>query len=88
MRVAVHEAKANLSRYLARARAGEVIEITSHDKPVARLVGIPPGQSEGVGRLLAGRRAEWSGRKPQLTPAVRLSEGSPTLSGIVIADRR
>jgi len=42
MRIAMHQLKSGLSRYVARARAGEVIEITSHDKPVARMVGIPP----------------------------------------------
>jgi prevent-host-death family protein len=53
MRIAMHELKAGLSRYVAQARAGEVIEITSHDKPVARLVGVPPAQPPGVARLLA-----------------------------------
>ncbi|MAA68092.1 MAG: hypothetical protein CL915_04870 [Deltaproteobacteria bacterium] len=35
--VAVHQLKANLFRLLARAQAGEVIEVTSHRKPITRM---------------------------------------------------
>jgi len=87
MRVAVNEIKAGLSRYIAKARAGEVIEITSHDKPVARLVGIPIGVAGGVDRLLVSGRAQWSGRKPSLRAPVRLGAGGNRLSAIVVADR-
>lgn len=87
MKAAVHEIKAGLSRYIARARAGEVIEITSHDRPVARLVGIPVGLAGGVDRLLALGTAQWSGRKPSLRPPVRLDAGGDLLSAIIVADR-
>lgn len=38
----VHEAKAHLSEYLARVEAGETLIIARRDRPVARLVPIPP----------------------------------------------
>ena len=58
MKIAVHEFKLGLSRYVAQARAGTVIELTSHDKPVARIIGIPATESPGLTRLLA-RGARW-----------------------------
>jgi prevent-host-death family protein len=41
MEVSVRELKDGLSRYLRAAQAGEEIVVTSHGKPVARLVAIP-----------------------------------------------
>lgn len=87
MRVAIHQLKAGLSRYVARARAGEVIEVTSHDKPVARIVGIPPADHAGVARLLAGGAAQWRGGKPALQPAVALAGGGKAVSEMLIEDR-
>ena len=39
-RVGVADLKNNLSRHLRLVEAGEVLEITDHDRPVARLVPI------------------------------------------------
>lgn len=87
MRIAMHELKAGLSRYVAQANAGAVIEITSHDKPVARLVGVPHARSPGVARLLARGAAQWSGTKPALQSPVVISTGGKPLSEIVLEDR-
>jgi prevent-host-death family protein len=87
MRVAIHDLKRSLSRYLARARAGEAIEVTSHDKPVARIVGIPTGQDAGVAGLLASGAARWSGSKPALQPPVVLPERGRPLADAVVEDR-
>ena len=40
MLVGIREFKSSLSRLLLRAQKGEVIEVTSHSKPIARIVGI------------------------------------------------
>ena len=90
MKVAMHELKAGLSRYVARARAGEVIEITSHDTPVARIVGIPPATSvvpSGIARLLASGAAAWSGGKPNFRLPLKLTEGGKSVSEMVVEDR-
>ena len=87
MKVALHQLKSGLSRYVAQARAGEVIEITSHDKPVASLVGIPSSAGAGVARLLASGSAQWSGGKPALHAAVVLAPQGKTLSDLVMEDR-
>ena len=87
MRVAMHELKSGLSRYVAKARAGEVIEITSHDKPVARLIGVPAGSPAGIATLVARGAATWGGGKPALHPPVVLSPGGKTLSEMLLEDR-
>ncbi len=53
MQVAVREFKANLSEYLARAQAGETLEITSHKKPIARLSGIAQSTDDKLRELAA-----------------------------------
>ena len=57
MQVPIHELKAQLSRCVARAHAGEVIVITSHSKPVARLTGVPAAapSTTAVGRSITTR---------------------------------
>jgi len=83
----MHELKAGLSRFMAQAHAGAVIEVTSHDKPIARIVGIPSTEQPGITRLLARGAAQWSGGKPSFQPAARLEGGGKTLSEMVLEDR-
>ena len=45
-RVGVAELKNNLSRHLRAVESGEPIEVTDHDRPIARLV--PIGQKTGL----------------------------------------
>jgi prevent-host-death family protein len=42
LQVNIHDAKTNLSRYLARVAAGETVIIARAGKPVAQLVAPPP----------------------------------------------
>jgi prevent-host-death family protein len=88
MRIAMNELKAGLSRYVARAHAGEVIEVTSNGKPVARLTGIPSANAPGVARLLARGAAQWCGGKPVLELAVRLQTSGKSLAETVLEERR
>lgn len=57
MEVSVRELKNRLSEYLRRVQAGEEIVVTSHGKPVGRLVGpraIPVDpEAEAVERLMS-----------------------------------
>jgi prevent-host-death family protein len=52
MQVALNRLKAGLSRYVAQAAAGEVLVITSHDKPVAQLTPVPPPVPVGLQAML------------------------------------
>lgn len=88
MRIPISEFKSDLSHYLAQARAGAVLEITSHGKPVARVVGISPTHdASGVGRLLARGAAQWSGGKPEFEAPVSLEPGGSSLSDMISEDR-
>jgi prevent-host-death family protein len=87
MKIAMNQLKAGLSRYVAQASAGQVIEITSHDKPVARLTGVPQAAPVGVANLIAHGLATWSGRKLVLPTPVHLSVGGVAVSQMVIEDR-
>lgn len=86
MQVSVRELKAHLSRYIAAAKAGQTVEISSHRKVVAYLRGAPDAQNAGLQRLIAEGTAEWSGCKPG-GARIRLAAGDQTLSDIVLEDR-
>ncbi|WP_295449151.1 type II toxin-antitoxin system prevent-host-death family antitoxin [uncultured Thiodictyon sp.] len=88
MSIAVRELKANLSRVLLRAQAGEVIEVTSHNRPIARIVGIPAQAGDGGLRgLIATGALSWSGGKPRLAPPLDLAEGIKPVGRMVLEDR-
>ena len=88
MSIAIRELKANLSRVLSRAQAGEVIEVTSHNKPIARIVGIPRRAEEGLRSLVASGSLTWNGAKPKLLapPSALAARGTP-VSRMVLEGR-
>jgi prevent-host-death family protein len=88
MLIAVHALKSNLSRILAQAQAGEVIEVTSHKKPIARIVGIPARVDEGLNGLISNGTLSWRGGKPKLAPPVVIDASGPSVSQIILDDRR
>lgn len=86
MQVSMQEFKSHLSQYVVRAQSGQLIELTSHRKVVARIVGVPPTENAGVARLLAGGVASWQGGKPTGT-ALKLQAGGKPVSALVLEDR-
>ena len=86
MQIAINELKSGLSRVLAEAQNGKIFEITSHNKPIARLTGIPPHSDAGIARLLASGALTWNGKKPEFQTPYQLSEGK-SVSKMVIEDR-
>jgi len=87
MHVGIRELKAGLSRVLARARAGEVIEVTSHDRPIARIVGIPDAGEAGLRGLVASGAVAWAGGKPAFAPPLPLAPGGTPVSQLVLDER-
>jgi prevent-host-death family protein len=88
--VSVRELKTHLSEWLARAQAGEVVEVTSHRKPIARITAVEPPESTSTNPLQKAIDAgliSWSGQKPNLPPPVKLRGQGKLLSDIVIEDR-
>lgn len=86
MEVSVREFKSHLSGYLARAQAGEELVVTSHNHPVARVLGIAATTSQGIAALLQSGQAEWQGGKP-VGARIKLAPQGKSLSDMVIEDR-
>ncbi|MBU0499879.1 MAG: type II toxin-antitoxin system prevent-host-death family antitoxin [Gammaproteobacteria bacterium] len=86
MEVSMRDFKSHLSQYVEQAQAGQPIELTSHRKVVARLIGVPPTDSSGVARLLAAGVASWQGGKPE-GAALALQGGGKPMSALVLEDR-
>lgn len=87
MHVAIRELKSSLSRILSLAQDGEVIEVTSHNKPIARIVGIPPQADAGLRSLMAAGTLSWRGGKPRFAPPVELAQGGTSVSQMLLEDR-
>ena len=87
MQVAIRELKAHLSRILSRAQAGEPIEVTSHNRLIARIVGIPAGTADGLRAPIANGALSWRGCKPQPAAPVELSAQGTPVSRMVSGDR-
>jgi prevent-host-death family protein len=88
--VSVRDLKTHLSDWLARVQAGELVEVTSHRKPIARITGLqlvregPPNPLQGA--IDAGI-VSWNGRKPVFPPPIKLQGEGKLISDIVIEDR-
>ena len=89
MEVSLRELKANLSAVVRRVRGGETAVVTSHRKPVARLVPVAPSGDSVADRLLAAGVISDRPRPGGLVrrPANPLPPGVATLSDAVIEDR-
>ncbi len=85
MQVSVQEFKSHLSHYVEQAQSG-VIELTSHRKVVARIIGVRQSDNTGVARLLAAGVATWQGGKPE-GAELRLQERGKPVSQMVLEDR-
>lgn len=86
MLVSMQEFKSHLSQYVVKAQSGQLIELTSHRKVVARIVGVPPVENAGVARLLAAGVASWQGGKPA-GATIKLQAGGKPVSSMVLEDR-
>jgi prevent-host-death family protein len=86
MQVSMRELKAHLSQYVVQAQAGHLIELTSHRRVVARIVGVPPTGNTSVARLLAAGVASWQGGKPE-GASLALQGGGKMMSAMVQEDR-
>jgi prevent-host-death family protein len=88
--VSVRDLKTHLSEWLARAQAGEVVEVTSHRKPIARITAVKQPDSTSTNPLQKAIDAgvvSWNGQKPLFPPPVKLRGEGKLVSEIVMEDR-
>lgn len=85
--VGIRELKNGTSALIERVENGEVVTVTRHGKPVARL--IPAGMPPGMAQLVAEGRVQWSGRKAQVPKTrVKLRGKGKTAAEYVSEGRR
>jgi antitoxin (DNA-binding transcriptional repressor) of toxin-antitoxin stability system len=88
--VSVRDLRTHLSAWLSLAQAGDVVEVTSHRKPIAHITAIRP---EGPAAMTPLQQAldagimSWNGQKPVLAAPVRLQGEGKMVSAIVLEDR-
>lgn len=88
--VSVRELKAHLSRWLARVQAGELVEVTSHRRAIARIHGLKPPVPAAAHPLQATIDAglvSWNGSKPVIPTPIVLKGSGKLISEIVLEDR-
>lgn len=83
--VGIRELKANLSRYVARARAGERIIVTDRGEQVAEIVPLSQ-EIKILNRLVKEGRVSWSGRRPVFERGPM--HGGPSVSDAVTEQRK
>jgi prevent-host-death family protein len=86
MQVSMQEFKSHLSHYVSEAQSGQLVELTSHRKVVARIIGVPSSASVGVSSLLAAGVATWQGGKP-IGASFSLQKQGKLVSALVLEDR-
>ncbi len=84
--VGIRDLRNNLSRYVERAKKGEVIAVTDHGTEVALLVPRGPSGARGLWSLVAAGHAEWSGQ-PAGLPDLSIPNRGGDVAAEVIAER-
>jgi antitoxin (DNA-binding transcriptional repressor) of toxin-antitoxin stability system len=86
MQVSTQDLKSKLSFYLHEAQVGKAIEITSHRKVIAHLVGINNSKLPVIDHLISQGFISWQGGKPK-GASVILGAYVKTMADMVIEDR-
>jgi prevent-host-death family protein len=87
MQIAIRELKATLSRVLSLAQGGEVIEVTSHRKPIARITGVPDTAEKGLQALISSGAVSWAGGRPIFKPLPLRASKAKSVSDMILEDR-
>ena len=85
--VSISELKARLSKYLQGVKNGQTIVITSHGKPIGRIVpeGLP--LEVRLNLLVKSGLIEWNGEKIRRRPAITVNPSDRLVSDIVVEQR-
>lgn len=80
MQVSIRDLKNHLSKYLHLVEEGENILVTSHHKPLAKIIAVPRITNSSLQELLNLEGLHWNGKKP------KGAEFCPKLSGKTAAE--
>ena len=86
MQVSMREFKSHLSSYISKAQSGQQIELRSHRKVVAKIIGVQSIENTGISRLLASGIVSWQGGKPA-GASFKLQDSGKTVSTLILEDR-
>ncbi len=86
MQVSMREFKSHLSNYISKAQSGQQIELTSHRKVVAKIIGVQSIDNTGTSRLISSGIASWQGGKP-VGASFKLQDSGKTVSTLILEDR-
>jgi prevent-host-death family protein len=87
LRVGVRDFKARMSYYLGKAKKGQIINVTSHGKSVARIFPPEITLEERVKALQQAGIINWSGQKLPRRKPVAINRGKKLASEIVVEMR-
>jgi len=82
MQTSIRDLKNHLSQYLRRAQRGEEIVVTSHNRPVAKLI---PASSEEAGTQLS--RHAWLQELDKLREDLAMAANGKPMSRLVVEVR-
>lgn len=85
--VGVRDFKAHLGYYLAKAKKGQIINVTSHGKSVARIFPPEITLEQRIKALQAAGIIAWSGQKLPRRKPVAINRGKKLASEIVVEMR-
>ena len=86
--VGIRDLKAHLSRHLRRVRSGTRLTVTERGRSIATISPIEtPLDVDWAHRLVAERRAHWSGGKPIGNPRPALMSNARAVANAVLEDR-
>lgn len=87
MRVGTRELKNNLSEYLRRVKAGQVIIITERGRAIGQILPIGATTQERMQALAASGLLKWSGRKLKPRRPTVVNRG-PRLASDLVSEGR
>jgi prevent-host-death family protein len=85
--IGIRELKAHLSAYLHRVKAGAVLVISEHGKPICRIVPEAVPESDRIAELARTGLIAWNGRKLEDRGPVARLEGKKTVADLLLEDR-
>lgn len=83
----VRELKAQLSAYLRRVEAGEIVTITRHGKAIGRIVPVAESVEARLEELARAGLIAWNGERLPLSAPTAHAEGGQSVAALLLENR-